>query len=128
MTEILILLILFQIKHFVCDFPLQKPYQYLNKGIYGHAGGFLHAAIHSIGTCWVLMVYHHFNSDKITDIQIVTCAFLDLILHYHIDWAKMKINKHYGWRCDNSERFWYLLGFDQLLHQLTYILIIYLAL
>ena len=31
-------------KHMVADFYLQTPYQYLNKGTYGHPGGFLHSA------------------------------------------------------------------------------------
>ena len=34
------------VKHTVADFFLQTPYQYCNKGTYGHPGGFLHAGIH----------------------------------------------------------------------------------
>jgi hypothetical protein len=33
-------------KHAVADFYLQTPYQYLNKGKYGHPGGIIHAGIH----------------------------------------------------------------------------------
>jgi hypothetical protein len=32
-------------KHAVADFYLQTAYQYLNKGKYGHPGGFIHAGI-----------------------------------------------------------------------------------
>jgi hypothetical protein len=32
------------VKHAVADFYLQTPYQFLNKGKYGHPGGFIHAA------------------------------------------------------------------------------------
>ena len=32
------------VKHALADFYLQTPYQYLNKGTYGHPGGLLHAA------------------------------------------------------------------------------------
>lgn len=115
------LLILLQIKHFICDFPLQKPYQYLNKGTYGHGGGILHAAIHGIGTFIALSLFIYPTIWREWENPIFTIAVIEAIVHYHIDWAKVKINKHYGWKCDNSEKFWYLLGFDQLLHQLTYI-------
>lgn len=124
----LTLLILLQIKHFICDFPLQKPYQYLNKGTYGHNGGVLHAGIHGVGTFLALFVAAIvFKSNDLLIFEMFLFAVIDAYIHYHIDWGKVKINKHYGWKCDNSEKFWYLLGFDQLLHQLTYILIIFLA-
>jgi hypothetical protein len=115
MIELLILLTLFQIKHFICDFPLQKPYQFLNKGIYGHFGGILHAFIHGLGTVMILSFFTP---------HAAIFATIDMILHYHIDWAKVKINKYYGLKADNSEKFWWLLGLDQMLHQLTYIGII----
>jgi hypothetical protein len=35
----------------------------------------------------------------------------------------MNLNRHWGLRPDNSEQFWWLLGFDQYLHYLTYLLI-----
>lgn len=54
----ILLFILFQIKHFICDFPLQAfPYQYLNKGTYGHPGGLIHATIHYIGTYIILSFF-----------------------------------------------------------------------
>lgn len=115
----IILLILLQIKHFICDFPLQNSYQYLNKGIYGHRGGILHSFIHATISTLILTFF--------TPYALILGIF-EGIIHYHIDWAKVKINKYYGWKCDNSEKFWYLLGLDQLFHQLTYILIIYLIL
>lgn len=91
----------------------------MNKGTYGHLGGIIHALIHAIAT-FIILIFFTNNA--------VWLALLDFAFHYHIDWAKVKINKHYDWKCDNSEKFWYLLGFDQLLHQLTYASIIYLAL
>lgn len=36
-------------KHFIVDFPLQAfPYQYQNKGTYGHPGGLLHSGCISL--------------------------------------------------------------------------------
>ena len=43
-------------KHAVADFYLQTPYQFLNKGTYGHPGGFLHAGIHAALTPFVYLV------------------------------------------------------------------------
>ncbi len=108
------------IKHFICDFPLQAcPWMYLNKGRYGHPGGLAHAAIHALGTFMVLAVF-----------QISTAwifALADMVMHYHIDWAKMNVNNKFKLEPGNSEWFWILLGFDQLLHHLTYFAIIWIA-
>ena len=43
-------------KHAVADFYLQTPYQFLNKGTYGHPGGFIHAGIHTALTPLVYLV------------------------------------------------------------------------
>ena len=44
------------VKHFVCDFVVQTPYQIMNKGRYGHPGGLLHAGIHAAATGLVLSI------------------------------------------------------------------------
>ena len=108
------------IKHFICDFPLQaNSWMYRNKGTYLHPGGIAHAGIHSMGTLLVLAPFIGSAS--------LMYAVIDMIVHYHIDWAKMNISKRYDLQPNNSECFWILLGFDQLLHHLTYFMIIYLA-
>lgn len=109
------------IKHFICDFPLQMfPWLYQNKGRYLHLGGIIHATLHGIGTFAVLYFFVGFKASLVY-------AIIDLLLHYHIDWAKMNLSRHYGLKPDNSELFWLLLGLDQLLHHLTYFAIIYYA-
>lgn len=114
---VLTLITLLTIKHFICDFPLQSfPYMYRNKGTYGHPGGILHASVHAIGTLIVLLPF--------TGLALIL-AVLDMVVHYHIDWAKMNVNAKFGWKPDNSEWFWVSLGVDQLLHYLTYIGIVY---
>lgn len=116
----LILIFLLVSKHFVVDFLLQGPYQYLNKGKYGHQGGLLHSLLHASSTAAVVLSFVNVN-------VAVELACLDFVLHYHIDWAKVQINQRFGWQCNSSEKFWWLLGLDQYLHSLTYILITYLA-
>ncbi len=113
-------LFLLFIKHFICDFPLQaNPWMYRNKGTYMHPGGIVHAGIHAIGTLLVLAPFIGSTS--------VMYALIDMVVHYHIDWAKMNLSQHYDLQPTNSERFWILLGFDQLLHHISYFMIIYFA-
>lgn len=116
MDQGLLLLAALFVKHFVIDFPLQTPYQWMNKGNYGHPGGLLHSLLHGVGTYLCLMVY--------APIAAVYLALMDTFIHYHIDWAKVKINSTYGWKPDTDPQFWTLLGADQLLHALTYIVIV----
>lgn len=116
MNEILLLVLLLFTKHFIIDFPLQKPYHYLNKGTYGHPGGILHAGLHGGGTylCFVWFA----------PLSAVYLAFVDFVVHYHVDWAKMKLNAKMGWGANTHEQFWWLLGLDQYLHALTYIFLV----
>lgn len=111
MTTLLFLLL--TTKHFVIDFLLQTPYQYLNKGKYGHLGGILHASLHGLATLLIMLL--------VMPSMALLLAGIDAIVHYHIDWAKVKVNTHYGLTPDNSEKYWWLLGFDQFLHYVTYV-------
>lgn len=113
-------LFLLFIKHFICDFPLQaNPWMYRNKGTYLHPGGIAHAGIHALGTLLVLAPF-------IGSVSMLY-ATIDMLVHYHIDWAKMNVSQRYDLQPNNSERFWILLGFDQLLHHITYFIIVYYA-
>lgn len=103
-------------KHFIVDFPLQGPYQYRNKGTYGHPGGILHALLHGAATLLILA----WSTPWFGEI-----AAAEAIAHYHIDWAKMRLNARMGWNPDNSEYFWWLLGFDQWLHYCCYVAIVW---
>ena len=115
LEQVLLVFLLLQFKHFVCDFLLQGfPYMYLNKGTYGHPGGILHSGVHLVGSLVTLPFLLPLNA-----VMWIVCL-AEFFAHYHIDWAKMKLNKKYGWACNNSEYFWWLLGFDQFLHQVCY--------
>lgn len=116
-TALLLVMLLFT-KHFFIDFPMQTPYQWMNKGTYGHPGGILHAWLHGVGTCAVLSLFVPFHLALLAGVA-------DTVIHYHIDWAKMNINKANGWKADTHPEFWTLLGLDQLLHALTYIWIVW---
>ena len=113
------LLIALLTKHLIVDFPLQAfPYQYKNKGTYGHPGGLLHSGLHLLGTFLVLVFF-------INPYTALILAAADGVFHYHIDWAKVNINKKTGWGPTTSEQFWWLLGLDQYCHMLTYVWILW---
>jgi len=107
--NILYLLIAFQVKHLLCDYFLQFPRHFTVKGTYGKWGGIEHALIHALGTLLLLNPI---------------AALIDFVVHYHIDWAKMKLGAVKGWKPDNN-KFWWALGVDQFAHHITYILLIY---
>lgn len=109
----LTLITLLLIKHFVGDFLLQRKYQYANKGNYGHPGGLLHAGIHAIGTFIVLFFF-------VDPILALKLALIDMAIHYHIDFFKTNVNRKMELQIQHNQ-YWALLGFDQLLHQLTYV-------
>lgn len=118
----MMLLSVLVLKHFIFDFAYQPPYQWKNKGTYGHMGGIQHSGFHAIVTGLILLVY------PVSVEKIGYLVLFEFIVHYHIDWAKMNINKKMGWKADTHEGFWILLGFDQLLHLQCYILIVLVAL
>lgn len=110
---------LFLIKHFLCDFPLQTRYQYSNKGILWHPGGLLHAFITIAGSAIILLLWGFLEFEVLGFLL----AF-EFVIHYFMDWAKVNINEYYDWKPNTSEYYWWLLGFDQLVHMLTYVVMI----
>lgn len=112
---VLSLMFLLTVKHFVVDFVLQTDKMVQEKGIYGAWGGIYHSLGHGAFTYLALA--------WLDPVDAILPALLDMIVHYHVDWAKMNINRHYGYTPQHHQ-FWLWLGIDQLLHYLTYIAII----
>jgi hypothetical protein len=111
---LLIVLLILEVKHFICDYPLQTGYMLKNKGTYGHPGGIIHSAIHMIGTTLAFLV--------ITPPLAYGLAIMagEFVIHYHIDWTKEQFMRRMKLtQSDNA--FWYALGADQLAHHLTYV-------
>ena len=116
--DTLILFTALLVKHFICDYPMQMfPWMYENKGIFPHPGGFVHALIHSIGTAIVLSIFVDFLTWQ--DF-VLLCFVFEGSLHYAIDYTKVNLCKKYRLKPTTSDLYWVLLGFDQLLHHLTY--------
>lgn len=109
-------LFLLSLKHLVVDFFLQTPYQYLNKGNYGHFGGVTHAYLHAIGTYCMLIGYVGMKA-------AAAAALFDAVTHYHIDYLKVRFCEY--WEVTfYDEAYWLALGTDQFLHQVVYFLIV----
>jgi hypothetical protein len=111
---VLAALAVLQIKHFVCDFVIQTRYQFLNKGIYGHPGGLIHAGLHALTS---MAVFFILTPPLAAGAAIVVVEF---IVHYHVDWLKEQTVKRQKWVFPQAE-FWWVFGFDQFLHQFTYL-------
>ena len=112
---VIAVMFLLQVKHFIADFVLQTDQMVIEKGTYGARYGIYHSAIQGAGTFFALCWIHPF-------LGVITGIF-DFLVHYHIDWAKMNINRKYGYTPKDHE-FWFWLGLDQLAHQLTYVFIV----
>lgn len=118
MTEIQAVLacfVILQIKHFVADFVWQTDRMVLEKGIYGARYGLYHSGIQALGTFLAFAWLHPLLG--------LTTAIIDFVAHYHIDWAKININRKYNYT-PKDHKFWFWLGLDQLAHQLTYVFLV----
>jgi Protein of unknown function (DUF3307) len=111
-------LLALQLKHFLCDFVFQTEFQVRTKGIYGHFGGFIHSGLHAVLTIPALLIL----GASIPSIGIV--MIVEFAVHYHAEWMKSKLDQIYQWGF-SDQRYWILFGTDQLIHQLTYLAIVY---
>ena len=116
-TAILLLLTALTFKHFVLDFVYQPPWQWKNKGTFGHPGGIAHSGQHALGTMMILFMF-------VPPWTAAAIALVEFIIHYVTDWSKMNINKAKGWAANTHNEFWILMGADQLVHSMTYIAIV----
>ena len=116
--SIFVVLALLFVKHWYIDFVNQSMEEVVGKGIYGNAHGVMHSIKHGIGTAVVMGLF-------LGDMPFaVVLGFIDFVLHYHIDWAKININTRYNYTTENPQ-FWAWLGADQLAHSFTYLWLVW---
>jgi len=115
--EILLLLLLFQIKHWYADFKIQTYMQTVKKGVWLDPVGMSHTADHIWGTLVILVIYSFFYT--INAVAILCIAFAEGIYHYLVDYTKVK----YGCKDNTKPLFWNQFGLDQLAHQVSYLAI-----
>jgi len=126
--QIFILLFIFQVKHWLCDYPLQTQFM-LRKSqredwVYPL---FCHARVHAVFTLLISAAYLSLYSDMIVQDYLrvsVWMMFLDGVVHFIVDRIKAHPDLGGRWKTDNP-KFWWVLGADQSLHHLTHYVIIY---
>lgn len=114
----LLLLTLLQIKHLFADFFLQSPRMLANRAVYVHLGRAEHAGLHGLLSFIALIVV-----GAPVVFSVILCL-LEFVVHYHIDWAKgvYSERKQHG---PTDAGYWRAFGVDQLMHQLTYVLMLW---
>ena len=113
--EILILLLLLQIKHCYADFYLQTYMQTVKKGVWMDPIGLSHTVDHIYSSLIVMLGFSLFVS--IDPISIIFVVAVEGIIHYLIDFTKVK----YGCKDNTKPIFWTQFGLDQLVHEMTYL-------
>jgi hypothetical protein len=107
-------LLVFQIKHFICDFLLQPYAMIAKKGVYMHPWGLLHAALHAVFSIAALLVFTHNGR------SIAMLIGVEFLIHYHVDWTKARLDQGFKLSTRDSS-YWAIFGADQMLHHITYI-------
>ncbi|SFM58463.1 Protein of unknown function [Shimia aestuarii] len=115
---ILLLFAALQIKHLVADFFLQNSKMIMGREKYWHVGRAQHAGIHVLMTA---VIFALFGTDLTLILWIVLAEF---VVHFHIDWAKARYSTSRALTPDQP-MYWYAMGTDQALHQLTYIAMVW---
>ncbi len=120
--EILFLILLLQIKHWYADFKIQTYMQTVKKGIWLDPIGMTHSRDHILATLVALFIFNLFV--PISVLLAISVAFVEGIIHYMIDFVKVK----YGCKDNTKPLFWNQFGLDQLSHQLCYLIMVYILL
>jgi Protein of unknown function (DUF3307) len=105
-----------QVKHFLCDGPLQTKAMVDSKSLYGDLQGVIHAGLHGLGSAITLFAF------QFGFMTVLALALIDGLVHYHIDYVKENIVKRASWTSHDAQ-FWWALSADQMLHHMTYLLI-----
>jgi len=113
LEQIIMLVMVMQVKHYLADYLLQFPYMYQNKG--AKTGWFSplfdHAAIHGLFTFIIIVWFNPFP-----------LAIFDLVTHMIID--RWKATREGG---PDTKKYWLYLGGDQGLHHIVTTFILYLT-
>jgi hypothetical protein len=118
-TDLALLLLLagFQVKHVLGDYVFQNAYILEHRRVWGHPGGVLHVAIHAALTLPLLLVA------GVHGLLFVAILLGEALFHYHVDWLKDGWIHRAGWTTADKQ-YWWLTGIDQMLHQLSYLVIV----
>jgi hypothetical protein len=127
MFEVFALLVLFQIKHFVCDYPLQTKAMLGKMNRTGWVWPLItHVNVHALGTYLLVVTFTLITGMEF--IAAITLAYIiamaDFVLHFIIDRIKASPNLLGRFKPDQPY-FWWALGADQMAHHLINYVFIY---
>jgi hypothetical protein len=110
----ILVLIWLQVKHFVADYLLQPDWVLSAKGNIWRIGGYVHAGVHALGSIPAFLI----AGLDVTDIAVLAVA--EFVIHYLLDFIKVDLSTRSKSGPDTAI-YWALHGADQLMHQLTYV-------
>lgn len=128
------LLVIFQIKHYLADYLFQTPYMLgkFKKGTEWIAPLCAHCGVHALFTLSIVGMWtHNFKFG-------FALALFDFVAHFIMDRIKASPSLMGRWKAlsaaeyasasdeqkASNTKFWYALGFDQMVHHLTHYAII----
>lgn len=115
--DLVVLLILFQLKHFVADYPLQNKYML---GKFKETGWVAPLAAHCSYHAGFTFLISIFFAPWYVALML---SVVDFVIHFTMDRFKASPNMLGRFKMDNP-KFWWALGFDQMVHHITHYLII----
>jgi hypothetical protein len=113
--DILLLILLLQVKHCYADFVLQTYMQTIKKGVWLDPIGISHTTEHMICSALSLLIFSFFV--PLNAFVIIFLILAEGLIHYIVDYTKVK----YGCKDQTKPIFWTQFGLDQLAHQVTYL-------
>jgi hypothetical protein len=99
------------------DYVFQNAYILEHRRIWGHPGGVLHVAIHAALTLPLLLLA------GVHGVLFFAILLGEALFHYHVDWVKDGWINRTG-LTSGDKLYWWLTGTDQMLHQLSYLVIV----
>ena len=104
------------VKHAICDVGLQRYIKRSNKQIYSSKQAQIHYIEHGVATFLICLFF-------VGPLTALIAGALDWVAHWHIDHAKARVNEYFGWN-STHKAFWWMVSIDQILHYLTYYIIV----
>lgn len=114
----LILLVLLEIKHLFADFFLQTPLMLANRGQYLHTGRAAHCIVHVAGSGIAMLLI------GVPLGLLAAVVVAEWLVHYHIDFGKGVWSNLSG-HGPSDAGYWRAFGIDQLLHHITYVMMVW---
>lgn len=116
---VFILVIIFQLKHFIADFPLQSSYMLMKqRADWSFFTPLLvHSLVHATMTLAIVLWFAP---------SLWWLSLVDLTVHFVLD--RIKAGPKYLGRFNDIHKksFWFFFGLDQMLHHLTHLYFIWL--